>query len=187
MNCIDLEQITRLIKLFKCENGKQYRPLTYPLCHEQGASAEALLGASLRQFQLRRALPQLTARAEALEAERDAVTVQGEEQVELYLELLAQWVALAAALRSSIHTPDRLLKFLQPGRLVRMRQEASDAAAPLPPLDGGDGGGDGGANSASTSGGNGAAVMQRVNRWVWRMLFCQKGVKHHTRLVVITF
>lgn len=51
------------------------------LARVEGASPEALLARSFRQWQARGALPALEARAAALAARREAVAVEDEEQV----------------------------------------------------------------------------------------------------------
>jgi ATP-dependent RNA helicase DOB1 len=51
------------------------------LARVEGATPEALLARSFRQWQARGALPALVARAEALAARRDAVAVPDEEKV----------------------------------------------------------------------------------------------------------
>ncbi len=82
--------------------------------------------------------------------------------------LLEQWARLSAELRQAMHVADVVLRFLQPGRLARVLPVASDPRAPLPQL--------GAAEGEASSSGNGAAVMQAVNRWVG--MDCLVSVPH---------
>ena len=132
------------------------------LARVEGASPEALLARSFRQWQARRALPALQARAAALEARAARVAVADEAAAEQLLELIAQRVRLADALRAATTAnADVALRFLQPGRLVRVAAAPPDPARELPQLgpvprgagvgdDGGDA--DGGAEGDASSG-----------------------------------
>jgi ATP-dependent RNA helicase DOB1 len=105
------------------------------LARVEGASPEALLAQSFRQWQAKRALPALQARAEALAARRDAVVVEGEADVEDLLDLVGQRAALGEQLRAAtVARSDVALRFLQPGRLVRVAPGPPEAGRPLPQL-----------------------------------------------------
>ena len=86
----------------------------------EGAEPEELMKRSYRQFQAERALPALEARADAIEAERDAIYIEDEEDVENYKGLKDQLLKLHIAQRAAIMTPKTALPFLQPGRLVKV-------------------------------------------------------------------
>lgn len=60
-----------------------------------------------------------------LQADRDAVHVDGEEHVASYLELQQQLAAAKAAMRAVVNQPRHILPFLQPGRLVNIAASAS--------------------------------------------------------------
>lgn len=127
------------------------------LARVEGASPEALLARSFRQWQARRALPALQARAKALEdraarvrvgrrggsgggggagGSKEAAADEGgdeEEAVEQLLELLSQRARLADALRTAtVADPDVALRFLQPGRLVKVAAGPPDPNRDLP-------------------------------------------------------
>jgi len=105
------------------------------LARVEGATPEGLLARSFRQWQARGALPALTARADEYAAKRDAIRVMDEERVEELLGLMRQRALLADSLRAATVTrPDHVLRFLQPGRLVKVSGAPPNASRPLPQL-----------------------------------------------------
>ena len=60
-----------------------------------------------------------------MQADRDAVHVDQEEQVGSFLELQQQLAAAKAAMRAVVNQPRHILPFLQPGRLVNIAASAS--------------------------------------------------------------
>ncbi|KAF6249314.1 antiviral helicase [Scenedesmus sp. NREL 46B-D3] len=99
------------------------------LARTEGTTAEMLLQASFRQWQLRHALPQLEQRVAELSAARDAVAVPQEEQVTSFAELLQSRLRLAEALREAVADPAAALRFLQPGRLHQHQPGAGAAGS----------------------------------------------------------
>lgn len=99
---------------------------------------EALITRSLRQWQMRTALPALEARAAALDAAADAVAIGENEDEEVAAEqlfvLLQELAALSGAARDVANLPQFALPFLQPGRLVRVLLPPRDlTAGPIVP------------------------------------------------------
>ncbi|CAL8466224.1 g5760 [Coccomyxa elongata] len=90
---------------------------------------EALLRASFRQFQTERSLPALRDRIARLEEERDAVIVEGEEDVAQYAALLEQQAQAQTDMRTVLTRPRYALPFLQPGRLVSVLTQPDPPAA----------------------------------------------------------
>ena len=89
----------------------------------QGAAAcdpDSLVARSFRQFQARRALPQLQQRLAALDARRAALVVPDEPAVAEYYYTREAAARLRAQLRACLAQPARALPFLQPGRLVHI-------------------------------------------------------------------
>lgn len=96
---------------------------------------EALITRSLRQWQMRTALPALEARVAALDAAADAVAIgeNGDDEVaaEQLCVLLQELAALSGAARDVANLPQFALPFLQPGRLVRVLLPPRDLATGL--------------------------------------------------------
>lgn len=88
----------------------------------EGVEPEALMKASFAQFQMERSLPQLQARVTQIESKADEVQIEEEEKVKAYQQLLQQATETAADMRAVVNTPQHLLPFLQPGRLVQVLQ-----------------------------------------------------------------
>ena len=57
-----------------------------------------------------------------VQAKADEVQIEGEENVKAYHQLLQQAAETAADMRAVVNTPQHLLPFLQPGRLVQLLQ-----------------------------------------------------------------
>ncbi|KAI5065335.1 hypothetical protein GOP47_0020030 [Adiantum capillus-veneris] len=87
-------------------------------CEE--SDPETLLRSSFYQFQCDRALPQLQDRVLNLEKERDAIHIEGEDNVKNYYSLLEQSRKLRGEIRKIVLSPQHSLPFLQPGRLARV-------------------------------------------------------------------
>ena len=102
----------------------------------QGAAAcdpDSLVARSFRQFQARRALPQLQQRLAALDARRAALVVPDEPTVAEYYYTREAAARLRAQLRACLRQPARALPFLQPGRLVRIVDRSPLARATFAP------------------------------------------------------
>ncbi|MCO5559779.1 hypothetical protein L7F22_013383 [Adiantum nelumboides] len=87
-------------------------------CEE--SDPETLLRNSFYQFQCDRALPQLQDQVSKLEKERDAIYIEGEDNVKNYYSLLEQSRKLRGEIRKIVLSPQHALPFLQPGRLARV-------------------------------------------------------------------
>ena len=57
-----------------------------------------------------------------VQSKADEVQIEEEEKVESYKQLLQQAAETAADMRAVVNTPQHLLPFLQPGRLVQLLQ-----------------------------------------------------------------
>ena len=89
-----------------------------------GAAAcdpDSLVARSFRQFQAQRALPRLQARLADLLAERSAIVIPGERDVAEYHYVRANITRLAERERALAMQPVYALPFLQPGRVVYVR------------------------------------------------------------------
>uniref|UniRef100_A0A383W508 Helicase ATP-binding domain-containing protein n=1 Tax=Tetradesmus obliquus TaxID=3088 RepID=A0A383W508_TETOB len=162
------------------------------LARTEGTTAEMLLQASFRQWQLRHALPQLEQRLAELSAAKDAVAVPQEEQVTSFAELLESRLRLGEALREAVADPAAALRFLQPGRLLRVDGCPPQPERPLPslgrytpPQQPADGDADAdavdgdAAAAAAGCGGAGPEVLSRVDSSVWAVLVnFEKAGKH---------
>lgn len=102
---------------------------------------EMLISRSLRQWQMRRELPEMRTRLAAATAAADAVAVEDEAASEEVLQLLTERGHVAAAMCAIEAQPQYSVPFLQPGRLVRLAVAAADkgegqGALPGPPVEG---------------------------------------------------
>ncbi|KAK2080062.1 hypothetical protein QBZ16_002458 [Prototheca wickerhamii] len=93
---------------------------------QEGADMEYVIRHSFSQFQHEKELPALERRLAELEAEAEALGRASEGVVEAYRAGTERLEALDAALAAEIRRPERCLHFLRPGRLVRVRQGATD-------------------------------------------------------------
>ena len=57
-----------------------------------------------------------------VQSKADEVQIEEEEKVKAYQQLLQQAAETAADMRAVVNTPQHLLPFLQPGRLVQVLQ-----------------------------------------------------------------
>ena len=91
-----------------------------------GVEPEELVSKTFAQYQAERAMPELLAKAERLEAERDAIQVDGadESAVRDYLDAEARLGAARAQARAITHAPQHALPYLQGGRLVKVAAAA---------------------------------------------------------------
>ena len=93
---------------------------------QEGADMEYVIRHSFSQFQHEKELPALERRLAELEAEAEALGRASEGVVEAYRAGTERLEALDATLAAEIRRPERCLHFLRPGRLVRVRQGATD-------------------------------------------------------------
>ena len=117
--------------------------LTYPSLlsvlrlDEAQITPEMLISRSLRQFQMRRQLPELRARLTAATAAAEAVVVDGGRDAEDLAQLLEERGEIATAMAAIEAQPQHAVPFLQPGRLLRLASYPSqsvdtDAPAHVP-------------------------------------------------------
>ena len=87
---------------------------------------ERIIAKSFHQFQHERALPQHAKALAALEAQADAIEVAGEEVVAEFERLKREIADAAAVMMAEVLRPERCLRFMRPGRLVRIRVAGVD-------------------------------------------------------------
>lgn len=96
------------------------------LMRVEGISPEYMLERSFHQFQNSLSIPALEAQLKAAEKERDAITVEREEDVEEYYELRESLKTLEGDFKAVINHPDYALPFMQPGRMVEIKDGDRD-------------------------------------------------------------
>lgn len=96
------------------------------LMRVEGVSPEYMLERSFYQFQNCDSIPGLEAQLAKLQAEHDAISIEGEEQINQYYQIRSQLVALREDFRKVVHHQAYCLPFMQPGRLVRVKDGESD-------------------------------------------------------------
>eukprot|EP00898_Chlorokybus_atmophyticus_P007257 jgi/Chlat1/7532/Chrsp62S07029 len=96
----------------------------------EDASPESLLQKSYKQFQADKSLPDLRRKVEDLEAQRAAIEIEDEAELEEFYSLRRQLTELRAEMRQQVFAADKALPFLQPGRLARILFTHDDAEAP---------------------------------------------------------
>lgn len=96
------------------------------LMRVEGVSPEYMLERSFYQFQNSDSIPGLETQLERMQAEHDAIQVEDEDQVAAYHQIRSQLEALREDFRKVVHHQAYSLPFMQPGRLVRVRDGAAD-------------------------------------------------------------
>ncbi|KAL2630865.1 hypothetical protein R1flu_015551 [Riccia fluitans] len=89
-------------------------------------NAEYVLKNSFHQFQHEKALPEQEARVSKLEQEAAEIEATGEESMVEYHKLRLNIARLEKKLMAEVLRPERVLMFLQPGRLVKVRDGADE-------------------------------------------------------------
>ncbi|XP_002963518.2 DExH-box ATP-dependent RNA helicase DExH10 [Selaginella moellendorffii] len=87
---------------------------------------EYVMKHSFHQFQHEKNVPEMENRINKLEQEAALLDAAGEETVAEYHRLRLKLAELERQLMSEIIRPDRIIVFLQPGRLVKVRDGADD-------------------------------------------------------------
>ncbi|KAJ8305287.1 hypothetical protein KUTeg_015832 [Tegillarca granosa] len=87
---------------------------------------EYMLERSFYQFQNYAAIPDLCEKLKKTEEKYNSLRVQNEDQVASYYKLRQQLDNLGKELLSYIHKPQYLLPFLQPGRLLKVKNKEDD-------------------------------------------------------------
>ncbi|KAL6096723.1 mtrex [Pungitius sinensis] len=87
---------------------------------------EYMLEKSFYQFQHYRALPGVVERIKKYEKEYHRIDIPNEEHVFTYFKIRQQLAKLAQEIQEFTHKPKYCLPFLQPGRLVKVKNEDAD-------------------------------------------------------------
>ncbi|KAJ8405700.1 hypothetical protein AAFF_G00316800 [Aldrovandia affinis] len=87
---------------------------------------EYMLEKSFYQFQHYRAVPGVVEKMNKLEGQYNAIEIPNEESVVTYYKIRQQLVKLGKEIEEYIHKPKYCLPFLQPGRLVKVKNEEDD-------------------------------------------------------------
>lgn len=96
------------------------------LMRVDGISPEFMLERSFYQFQNNAEVPKIESELLRLEKERDSIVIDNESNVANYYELRQQLEAYSNKMRNIINHPDHCLQFMQPGRLVRVKDKLLD-------------------------------------------------------------
>uniref|UniRef100_A0A7C9ESP4 RNA helicase n=1 Tax=Opuntia streptacantha TaxID=393608 RepID=A0A7C9ESP4_OPUST len=97
------------------------------MCRAEGQfTAEHVIKNSFHQFQYEKALPEIGKKIEKLEQEAALLDASGESEVAEYHKLRLELAALENKLMSEITRPERILIYLVPGRLVKVREGGTD-------------------------------------------------------------
>ncbi|EXC12829.1 Superkiller viralicidic activity 2-like 2 [Morus notabilis] len=89
-------------------------------------TAEHVIKNSFHQFQYEKALPDIGKKVSKLEEEVAMLDASGEAAVAEYHKIKLDIAQLEKKMMSEIMRPERVLYFLQPGRLVRIREGGTD-------------------------------------------------------------
>uniref|UniRef100_A0A674GIC7 RNA helicase n=1 Tax=Taeniopygia guttata TaxID=59729 RepID=A0A674GIC7_TAEGU len=87
---------------------------------------EYMLEKSFYQFQHCRTIPEIVERVNNLEAQYNKIVIPNEENVVIYYRIRQQLAKLGKDIEEYIHKPKYCLPFLQPGRLVKVKNEGDD-------------------------------------------------------------
>ncbi|KAJ4920597.1 hypothetical protein JOQ06_024592 [Pogonophryne albipinna] len=87
---------------------------------------EYMLEKSFYQFQHYRALPGVVEKIEKYEAQYNSIEIPNEEGVVTYFKIRQQLAKLAKEIQEFTHKPKYCLPFLQPGRLVKVKNDDAD-------------------------------------------------------------
>ncbi|NWR19727.1 MTREX helicase, partial [Emberiza fucata] len=87
---------------------------------------EYMLEKSFYQFQHYRTIPEIVERVNNLEAQYNKIVIPNEENVVIYYRIRQQLAKLGKDIEEYIHKPKYCLPFLQPGRLVKVKNEGDD-------------------------------------------------------------
>ncbi|XP_037548274.1 exosome RNA helicase MTR4 [Nematolebias whitei] len=87
---------------------------------------EYMLEKSFYQFQHYRALPGVVEKIKKLEEQYHTIEIPNEESVVTYFKIRQQLAKLGKEIQEFIHKPKYCLPFLQPGRLVKVKNEDVD-------------------------------------------------------------
>ncbi|KAL8492713.1 hypothetical protein ACS0TY_024058 [Phlomoides rotata] len=89
-------------------------------------TAEHVIKNSFHQFQYEKALPDIGKKVSLLEEEAAVLDASGEAEVAEYHRLKIEMAELEKKMMAEITQPERVLSFLLPGRLVKVREGGTD-------------------------------------------------------------
>ncbi|KAI3443461.1 hypothetical protein Pfo_000126 [Paulownia fortunei] len=89
-------------------------------------TAEHVIRNSFHQFQYEKALPDIGKKVSLLEEEAAVLDASGEAEVAEYHRLKLEMAQLEKKMMAEITRPERVLSFLLPGRLVKVREGGTD-------------------------------------------------------------
>lgn len=89
-------------------------------------TAEHVIRNSFHQFQYEKALPDIGKKVSKLEQEAALLDASGEAEVAEYHKLKLELAQLEKKLMSEITRPERVLYYLDPGRLIKVREGSTD-------------------------------------------------------------
>ncbi|XP_025918498.1 exosome RNA helicase MTR4 isoform X3 [Apteryx rowi] len=87
---------------------------------------EYMLEKSFYQFQHYRAIPGVVEKVNKLEEQYNKIAIPNEENVIIYYKIRQQLAKLGKEIEEYVHKPKYCLPFLQPGRLVKVKNEDDD-------------------------------------------------------------
>ncbi|KAK4816458.1 hypothetical protein QYF61_017186 [Mycteria americana] len=87
---------------------------------------EYMLEKSFYQFQHYRTIPEIVERVNNLEGQYNKIAIPNEENVVIYYKIRQQLAKLGKEIEEYVHKPKYCLPFLQPGRLVKVKNEGDD-------------------------------------------------------------
>uniref|UniRef100_A0A8C4LZJ8 Exosome RNA helicase MTR4 n=1 Tax=Equus asinus TaxID=9793 RepID=A0A8C4LZJ8_EQUAS len=87
---------------------------------------EYMLEKSFYQFQHYRAIPGVVEKVKSSEQQYNKIVIPNEESVVIYYKIRQQLAKLGKEIEEYIHKPKYCLPFLQPGRLVKVKNEGDD-------------------------------------------------------------
>ncbi|KAL9227154.1 hypothetical protein vseg_002881 [Gypsophila vaccaria] len=97
------------------------------MCRAEGQfTAEHVIKNSFHQFQYEKALPEIGKKIDKLEQEAASLDASGESEVGEYHKLRLDLAHLEKKIMSEITRPERVLHYLLPGRLVKIREGGTD-------------------------------------------------------------
>ncbi|KAK9699590.1 hypothetical protein RND81_08G183900 [Saponaria officinalis] len=97
------------------------------MCRAEGQfTAEHVIKNSFHQFQYEKALPEIGKKIDKLEQEAASLDASGESEVGEYHKLRLDLAHLEKRMMSEITRPERVLHYLLPGRLVKIREGGTD-------------------------------------------------------------
>lgn len=96
------------------------------LMRVEGISPEFMLERCFFQFQNSLSVPVLEKQLKSAEAERDAISIEDEDDIAEYFDLREQLQSLEGDFKAVITHPQYILPFLQPGRMVEIRDGDRD-------------------------------------------------------------